>query len=319
MKASLYRVVSPEQASFRCVRVREQKLGVPWHFHPEYQLTLVLRGSGQRIVGDSIAPVQPGDLTLLGPNVPHFWDVDGRSGAAEPHGGGRRIRRVDAIVVQFRAEFLGREFWGIPETAAVVSLLKASARGLTFSIATRMGVAADIRRLPQLAGLQRLLGLISVLDGLAGKGRSFPICSGDYAPRLDVDDRDRLAPVLRRIHEQLAEPVRRQELAALAGVSERSFSRYFRRKIGKTLPQFVNELRVGRARRMLAETDLTVTQIAQECGFRNLSNFNSQFRTIAGDTPQKLRLSRSGSDVGKNVGKNVEENVDWASQMSRLR
>ena len=65
MKASLYTVVPQEQASFRCVRVREQKLGVPWHFHPEYQLTLVLRGSGQRIVGDSIAPVQPGDLTLL--------------------------------------------------------------------------------------------------------------------------------------------------------------------------------------------------------------------------------------------------------------
>jgi AraC-like DNA-binding protein len=292
MKASLYRVVSPEQASFRCVRVREQKLGVPWHFHPEYQLTLVLRGSGQRIVGDSIAPVHPGDLTLLGPNVPHFWDVDGLGGATRATSGGQRTRRVDAVVVQFRAEFLGREFWGIPETAAVVSLLNASARGLTFSAAARKRSAADVRRLPQLRGLQRLLGLIAVLDGLAGKGRSSPICSTDYSPKLDVDDRDRLAPVLRRIHEQLAEPVRRHELAEVAGVSERSFSRYFRRKMGKTLPQFVNELRVGRARRMLAETSLTVTRIAQECGFHNLSNFNSQFRMIVGDTPQRFRAEK---------------------------
>ena len=298
MKASLYRVVSPEQASFRCVRVREQKLGVPWHFHPEYQLTLVLRGSGQRIVGDSIAPVQPGDLTLLGPNVPHFWDVEGPRGARKAKAGSQHTRSVDAIVVQFRAEFLGREFWGDPETAAVVSMLHASTRGLTFSAAARKRAAPDVRRLPQLSGLQRLLGLIAVLDGLAIKGRSSPICSADYAPKLDVDDRDRLAPVLRRIHEQLAEPVRRHELAALAGVSERSFSRYFRRKMGKTLPQFVNELRVGRARRLLTETGLTVTRIAQECGFHNLSNFNSQFRMIAGDTPQRFRAEKGhGSEL----------------------
>ena len=291
MKPSLYTVVSQEQASFRCVRVREQKLGVPWHFHPEYQLTLVLRGSGQRIVGDSIAPVQPGDLTLLGPNVPHFWDVEGPGRPPGAKGGSRRRSRVDAIVVQFRAEFLGRAFWGVPETAAVVSLLNASSRGLEFSAAARKRVAADLQRLPQRSGLQRLLGLIAVLDGLAGKGRSTPICSADYAPKLDTDDRDRLAPVLRRIHEQLAQPARRHELAALAGVSERSFSRYFHRKMGKTLPQFVNQLRVGRARRLLAETDLAVTQIAHECGFHNLSNFNGQFRMIAGATPQEFRRS----------------------------
>ena len=289
MKASLFKVTPSEQASFRCVRVREQRLGVPWHFHPEYQLTLLLRGSGQRIVGDSIAPVQAGDLTLLGPNVPHFWDVDGLDD------GPRRRPRVDAVVVQFRAEFLGREFWGIPETAGVVKLLHSAARGLTFSVTAQKRVAHDMLRLVRLSGLQRLLGLIAVLDGLAGKGRGTPICSTDYAPELDVDDRDRLTPVLRRIHEQLAMPLRRHELADLAGVSERSFSRYFRRKMGKTLPQFVNELRVGRARRLLTETDLSVTHIAAECGFRNLSNFNGQFREIAGVTPMELRRSHVAS------------------------
>ena len=285
MKANLFKVTPPDQASFRCVRVREQTLGVPWHFHPEYQLTLVLAARGQRIVGDSIAPVQAGDLTLLGPNLPHFWDVTGLDD------GPRRKPRLDAVVVQFRAEFLGREFWGIPETAGVVTLLKSAGRGLAFSAAARKRVAPDIVRLVQLSGLQRLLGLIAVLDALAAEGRGMPICSADYAPELDMQDRDRLEPVLQRIHEQLAMPLRRHELAALAGVSERSFSRYFHRKIGKTLPQFVNELRVGRARRLLLETDLPVTRIAAECGFRNLSNFNSQFRAIAGHAPMQLRRS----------------------------
>ena len=127
MKASLFQVKPSERASFRCVRVREQKLGVPWHFHPEYQLTLVLSARGQRIVGDSIAPVQAGDLTLLGPNLPHFWDVAGMDD------GPRRKPRLDAVVVQFRAEFLGREFWGIPETAGVATLLKSAGSCLFLS------------------------------------------------------------------------------------------------------------------------------------------------------------------------------------------
>ena len=218
--------------------------------------------------------------------MPHFWDVAGI------HDGPRRKPRLDAIVVQFRAEFLGREFWGVPETARVVTLLKSAGRGLAFSAAARKRVAPAIVRLVKLSGLQRLLGLIAILDGLAGEGRGAPICSPGYAPELDMEDRDRLEPVLRHIHEQLAAPLRRHHLAALAGVSETSFSRYFHRKIGKTLPQFVNELRVGRARRLLAETDLAVTRIAAECGFHNLSNFNSQFRAIAGVTPMQLRRSQ---------------------------
>jgi AraC-like DNA-binding protein len=289
MKASLFRVTPTEQASFRCVRVHEKKLGVPWHFHPEYQLTLVMAGSGQRIVGDSIAPVVPGDLTLLGPNVPHAWDVDHvierqRGGAAK-----RQRNRVDAVVVQFRAEFLGTEFWGVPETASVVRLLSTASRGLEFSAKARQRVAPDIVNLLRLKGLQRLLGLVAVLDRLARDGRGVPICSAEYVPDLDADDRDRLLPVVRAIHEHLSKPLRRGQLASLAGISERTFSRYFRQKMGKTLPQFVNELRVGRARRLLVESDLAVTQIAAECGFRNLSNFNSQFREIAGVTPMQYR------------------------------
>jgi AraC-like DNA-binding protein len=289
MKASLFRVTPTEQASFRCVRVHEKKLGVPWHFHPEYQLTLVMAGSGQRIVGDSIAPVVPGDLTLLGPNVPHAWDVD--HVIAKHAGGGtkRQRNRVDAVVVQFRAEFLGTEFWGVPETASVVRLLSTASRGLEFSAKARQRVAPDIVNLLRLKGLQRLLGLVAVLDRLARDGRGVPICSAEYVPDLDADDRDRLLPVVRAIHEHLSKPLRRGQLASLAGISERTFSRYFRQKMGKTLPQFVNELRVGRARRLLAESDLAVTQIAAECGFRNLSNFNSQFREIAGVTPMQYR------------------------------
>ena len=288
MPARLLTVAPPAEASFRCVRVREQKLVAAWHFHPEYQLTLVRRGSGQRLVGDSLEPLEPGDLTLLGPNLPHFWDVD----MARTPRPAERARRVDAVIVQFRAEFLGREFWGVPETAAVVRLLQSAARGLVFPATARDRVTAEIVRLPTLGGLQRLLGLIAVLDRLATGGRARPLASVGYAPRFNEQEQDRFATIVELIHSRLdaaAEPPGRGELARIAGLAERSFSRTFHTRFGKTLPQFINELRVGRARRLLLDTTLSVAEVARACGFKNLSNFNSHFRRIAGVTPAAVR------------------------------
>jgi AraC-like DNA-binding protein len=286
MPARLLAVTASPRESFRCVRVRQQKLAAAWHYHPEYQLTLVLRGSGQRLVGDSLEPLEPGDLTLIGPNLPHFWDVETTPAR---RGGGRG---VDAVIVQFRAEFLGRAFWGVPETADVVSLLAAASRGLTFPPAVRRDVAGDIVRLPKLSGLQRLLGLIGVLDRLAVAGRPKPLATPGASIHRDDPRDEGLAQVVARIHERLdagATPPSRRELARLAGLAERSFSRVFHLRFGRTLPQFVNRLRVARARRLLLESPLPVATIAARCGFRNLSNFNTHFRRLTGVTPMAVR------------------------------
>lgn len=289
MKPDQLDIAPSDQSSFRCVRVREQPLVTSWHAHPEYQLTLIVRGVGQRVVGDSIAPLVPGDLTLLGPHLPHCWEVDVSTKAVTK----RRPQRqpVDAVVVQFRAEFLGREFWGVPETSGIVRLLRAAARGLSFPAATRDRVAAEIIRLPKRTGLQRLLALVSVLDTLAAGGGS-AICSGGYRPPLDDTDRARLAAVIQLIHARLwttSGPPGRAALAAAAGLAERSFSRFFHAHMGRTLPRFVNELRLGRARWLLTETAQPINAIARECGFRNLSHFNTQFRAAAGTTPVRFR------------------------------
>lgn len=285
MPARLLAVSASPRESFRCVRVRQQKLTAAWHYHPEYQLTLVLRGTGQRLVGDSLEPLEPGDLTLIGPNLPHFWDVE-TTPAARRRGG------VDAVIVQFHAEFLGRAFWGVPETAAVVSLLGAARRGLTFPPAVRRETASDIVRLPKLSGLQRLLGLIGVLDRLAEAGRPRPLATPAFAIHRDEPRDERFAQIIARIHERLdagAAPPTRRELARLAGLAERSFSRVFHLRFGRTLPQFVNSLRVARARRLLLESELPVATIAARCGFRNLSNFNVHFRRLTGVTPMAVR------------------------------
>lgn len=294
----LYSVERPLRSSLRCVRVHERKLGVPWHYHPEYQLTLLLTGDGQRVVGDSIAPVTDGDLTLLGPNLPHFWDVDMPSD--HPRHGPRSTarRRVDAVIVQFDPAVLGKAFWCLPETDGIAKLLHASDRGLVFSPAVRQRVVADILGLLRQPALSRLLAFVDVLHRLAKDRKAKPICSPSYGPLHEKEERDQLAGVIRRIQHHVQEagpPPGRAELARLAGVSERTLSRFFRRRMNRTLPQFMNELRVGRARRLLLETSLTVTAIAHRCGFRNLSNFNAQFRRIVGRSPADFRRAFHGT------------------------
>lgn len=290
MTASRLEIPRSEQASFRCVRVRQRTLGGGFHFHREYQLTLVIRGHGQRIVGDSIAPLDPGDLTLLGPDLPHVWDVDQ---PATPTGRRAPPRRppVDAVIVQFHPDFLGRDFWNLPETAGILRLLRSAARGLSFPPAVRAAVGPRVVRLPRLTGLERLVSLLSVLEELA-RGGGAPLCSRRFDPGLREADHDRLARVVGRIHDDLQagrRPADRGQLARLAGLAERSFSHYFHAKMGRTLPRFVNELRVGRARVLLADSALPVAEVARACGFHNLSNFNAHFRTITGQTPAAFR------------------------------
>jgi AraC-like DNA-binding protein len=267
--------------SFHCEVLLDDSYHATWHYHPEYQLTLVLEGNGYRLVGDTITPLRAGDLVLVGANLPHVWHQDAVcSSEAYP---------VHAIIVRFLDTFLGREFFQIPEAASLRRLLSRAGRGLQVTGKTRDLVALKMETLPDLAGLERLAGLFSILAVLAGSRELKPIASPDFAPLLSSGDQNRVERVLTFIHTRLAEPLDRAAVAAEAHLSMGAFSRFFKLRTGKTLPQYVNELRVGRACSLLANEQLKVTDLALECGFQNLANFNRRFRQITGLTPRDYR------------------------------
>jgi AraC-like DNA-binding protein len=263
--------------SFHCEVVRGPGYGATWHFHPEFQLTLVLKSAGYRLVGDNISPLAPGDLVLVGANLPHVWQQDA--------GGGRAA--VHAIVVRFLDTLLGRDFLEIPEAAAVKRLLRRAARGLRVTGRTRDAVAERLQRLPAAQGLQRVAGLRELK----------PIASAGFVPSLSGEDQGRMERVIAHIHAHLTGDVDRAGAARAAHLSEGAFSRFFKLRTGKTLPEYVNELRVGRACRLLADEPRKVTDIALDCGFRNLANFNRRFREITRLTPRDYRrkLQRSAA------------------------
>jgi len=268
--------------SFHCEVVHGDSYNAAWHFHPEYQITLVIKSCGYRLVGDNITPLHAGDLVLVGSNLPHVWQQERVSRADSSHA-------VHAVIVRFLGTFAGKDFLDIPEMKEVRRLLQRSSRGLHVTGTTRHAVAEKMRRLPEAAGLDRISGLLSILNALARSNELKPIASAGFVPVLNGSDQDRMQRVCDYINAHLEETIERATVAREAHLSQGAFSRFFKLRTGKTLPGYINELRVGRACRLLAEGETKITDIALECGFANLANFNRRFLEITGMTPRNYR------------------------------
>jgi len=289
MKPILERIPQHQFESFYCEVVSARTAPTPWHFHPECQLTLTVNSLGNRMVGDNLSDFASGDLVFIGPNLPHVWN----------HAGPQSPEKDSpySIVVQFRESCFGAEFIALPELVRVRRLIKSGAVALQFKGATRAYAAERILEIPQAKGLRRLLLLLEILDRLSRSREVQPISSPGFQPDLNLLDQERVGKVCGFINQHLHAPIFREDLARLLNLSPDAFGRFFRSRTGKTLPAFVNELRVSRACRLLAETDAGVTQISHECGFENLSNFNRQFLRHTKRTPREYRKSVLSGEI----------------------
>lgn len=284
-RARFHRVLPSVTSSFQFEEIQRDQYGCSWHFHPEYQLGLVLRSAGYRIVGDNITPLKAGDFTFLGPNLPHLWNND------EEHS--RSRRGVHGYVVHFREDFLGAEFLRQPEMRDIARLLHRSIPGLRVTGGTRQRAAEMLQALGEHDGFKRILDLLAILQLLAEAPSEdlHPIASAGFAanPAPAPGESERVNRICRYVHDHLGEPLCRDEAAALIHLSPSAFSRYFKRHTGKNFHDFVAELRVGRACRLLSEGELNVTEIAYASGFANLASFNRCFRRLKKANPTEFR------------------------------
>lgn len=278
MRARIEKISPGVEASFIYKRRSDPRFEFSWHFHPEYELTWIVRSRGRRFVGDGIAPYAEGDLVLLGADLPHTW-------CSDPSRRGRH----EAVVVQFRHDFLGRGFFDRPELAEVRRLLERSARGLRFAGRAQRAAARGMEEMGRLRGAERVAALLGVLARLARARDAAALSSPGFVPSLRRADAGRIDRAFRFIHGNFAGGLTLVEAAAAVPMSVPAFCRFFRRKTGKTFTQYVNELRVGETCRLLVETDRTVLQASLESGFNNLSHFNRRFRALRGMSPREYR------------------------------
>jgi AraC-like DNA-binding protein len=258
-----------------------------WNYHPEYEIHLIRKGTGKFIVGDHIGTFEAGHVSLVGSGLPHDWVSD-----LEP---GELIEGRDALI-QFDGKWVEQTAELVPELAEIKPLLEQSARGIEFLGPTAHAAAAAIEAMGVSTGLvrlHRLLELFAVLAHAPQEDRRY-LADEWFRPQLDGQAAAVVDIVLEYVFSNHAGSVKMSEAAALVGMPEPTFSKYFKRATGQNFSDLVRKLRLAHARRLLEHSDKAISDICYEVGFSNLSNFNRHFLNDAGETPRQYRQRTQG-------------------------
>jgi len=283
VRALFEKVELGEQRSLLVKHLIMPYFDVPWHYHPEYELTYIHRGRGNRFVGDHIEPFVDGDLALFGSNLPHFWRND------ESFYQRQDPTATEAVVVQFSRELGDQWIRQLPEARSLAQLLTRSQYGLRFSPERVEKVRLPIYELLSAEGFDRLMLLLRILSVLAGDSEAVMLASDNYELTVSQADTERMKRVLEYTLSHFREEIRIDDIASVAGLAPAAFCRYFRKRTRKSFVEYLNELRISHARKLLAEADISVGQVGLECGFNNISHFHRQFKLHTGTTPLRYQ------------------------------
>ena len=287
MKPFFEKVLVNQGSSWTLFHRRLESFPFEWHYHPEFELTITLNSLGQRYIGDHIGSYGHQDLILLGPNLPHTWCSREKIEASRPH---------EAIVLWFSRDLAHHLIERWPEFAVTRRLLKDEApRGVCFSGETRRAAETKILALLDQPPADRLLGLMSILNFLAGDSERVTLSSSslgnnpsDAAPHA-AQDSAAIDRVLSHLHAHYREEISVAELSARAHVSVSSFHRLFKRHMRMPLSAYLAHLRIGKACSLLMNTEMPISIVASEAGYYNYANFVRQFEKLKRMTPRQFR------------------------------
>jgi AraC-like DNA-binding protein len=255
---------------------------VPWHFHSEYEIVFIIKSFGKKFVGDSVADFSPGDLSIYGSKLPHFYMNDQSFYRGDPD------LMVNAIVVQFPANYFPALQLQRLEFRSVKKLLNNASAGLTFPAEVSAAGGKMLTEMYQTNGMERHLLFEKLIDFL-GNSESRSIATPGYINAKNDQWEPRMAKIYKFTTRNYNRKIALEEVASVAGMNATAFCRYFRQKTGKTFAQFVNELRISYACKFLRHGNQTIAHISDEAGFNNLSNFNRQFKNYLGKSPSEYR------------------------------
>ncbi len=251
----------------------------PLQFHTDIEIMFVIKGTGSRFVGDSVDRFGPGDVVIIGQNVPHVWYSD------EKYTKNNSDHHSEIIFILFKTEIFGDQFWNLPESKNIFRLIQSSQRGIKLSGKTREEVISLIRSISNSVGFRRITLLLSLLEIIASHKEYQYLASPIVQNSINVSDSERLNKVYKYVIENYHQEIPLEKAAVLASLSTSAFCRYFKKRTNKTFIHFLNEIRISHACRLLTEEDLPVAKICYICGFTNVSYFIRQFKLITGLTP----------------------------------
>ena len=248
-----------------------------FHFHNTHEIALILKSKGTRIIGDSIENFSEGDLVILGPRVPHISYYNNSA--------------IHALVIYFRPDWLTENQFNSESLFKLRKLFNDTERGIKILGATKQKVAKNLFRLKKTKGLERIIILLNILQCISKSSEYQCLASEGYSNSFSQQDIKRLDKVYQYIRDHFTETITLEDIASISNMAPTAFCKYFKNKTQKTFTNFVNEVRIGYACKLLWNQDLTISDICFKCGFNNLTNFNRNFKLYTKMIPSKYRMN----------------------------
>lgn len=278
MKAVFEQLNTEQSSSFILRQFDVPKFDAPFHFHPEYELTLILKGEGQRYVGQQVNEFFEGDLVFLGANLPHCWVNQSLEN-----------ENASAIVIQFGELFLGKGITDLPEMKKVQAFLEKSKSGFEIVGQTKEILTEKIVTLQQKTPLHKIAGLLEIFDILGNSTEIVTIDDFFFEHQYNQSETARFQKVFSYLIENFKDEITLEQIANIADLSPTSFCRYFKNITKKTFVEVLIEFRLQYACQLLNKTDLPIQQVAFESGFGDVPYFNKLFRKYKNTTPREWR------------------------------
>lgn len=289
MKNDIMREITPLTQSdcFTLFSRTKKQFDFPLHYHEEYELNLILNAkNAKRIVGDHIEAIDEVELVLVGPNLYHAWFTHKCES-----------EEIRELTIQFHKDLLEERLLRRNQLSFIKAMFEKAQRGILFARDTVERLQPRLMALGQKSGFDSVLELMSILHDLS-TSRNMRVLSDASSNHEQLSHHSRrIEKVFEYLNLHYSRIITLKEVARIANMSEPSFSRFIKKRIGSTFTDSLNEIRLGHATRMLIDTTHNVAEIAYKCGFNNISNFNRTFKRRKGCTPKEFRASFSGTRI----------------------
>ncbi len=281
MKAIQEQLLLDDEQLFILKEHNIPRLLTPHHYHRELEIKLMVTGSGKSFIGENIYDYNAGDLVLLGPNLPHHWVS---SNHFEKNG-----TLANCIYLQFREDFMGEGFYSKTEAFKIGQLMEKSRHGIEFYGDGRKRAADLLLKLQTQSGFQRLICFMELLHELAECREIKFLARANYST-FSEGEKATIDRVYEYIISEFKNDITLARASEISGLSKAAFCQFFKKRTQKTFSDFVNEVRLSFACRLLLEGRLNILEICYETGFKNLSYFNRKFKKVYGVSPKEYKI-----------------------------
>ena len=286
---TIYREITPLTQSdcFTIFSRNKKEFKFPLHYHEEYELNLISNAAGaKRVVGDHMDVLDDLELVLVGSNLPHGWFTHQC-----------QSNNISEITIQFHRDLFDDKFLRRNQLSFIRALLERASKGISFSQETKEVFKPRLEKLAQKSGFDSVMELISILHDLSISRNMRTLSNSTFTSEQFSYYSRRIEKAFEYMQTYYDKDISLADLSKVVNMPEVSFSRFIKKRTGKTFIESLNEIRLGHASRMLIDTTETISEVSYKCGFNNLSYFNRIFKREKGCTPKEFRLKYSSSCV----------------------